>query len=88
MAGVAIKATSLTPLSGLRIAFFGVSDRALRVPALEAALDGTSGDEAAIAAALPALEAIEFEGDLKVSAKTREHYAGVALKRALAEMLA
>ncbi|MDG1116462.1 MAG: xanthine dehydrogenase family protein subunit M [Flavimaricola sp.] len=88
MAGVAIKATSLAPLSGLRIAFFGVSDRALRVPALEAALDGTSGDEAAIAAALPALEAIEFEGDLKVSAKTRAHYAGVALKRALAEMLA
>ncbi|SLN76767.1 FAD binding domain-containing protein [Roseisalinus antarcticus] len=88
MAGVAIRATGVAPIAGLAVGFFGVSDRALRVPAFEEALTGTDGSEAAIAAALPKLDAIEFEGDTKISAETRRHYAGVALKRALKEMLA
>jgi aerobic carbon-monoxide dehydrogenase medium subunit len=84
MAGVALRASGIAPLQGVRIGFFGVADRALRVPALEAALNGTDGGEID----LSALSEIDFQGDTKISAETRAHYAGVALKRALKEMLA
>ena len=78
LAGVAVARGS----SGYRIAFFGVADRALRVPALEQALDqGT-----AISAALHHLSAIDFSGDVKASAATRQRLAGVALTRALQGM--
>lgn len=85
MAGVAIRASGTDPLAGLRIGFFGVTDRAVRVPALEDALNGTVGAD--IADALPHLAEIDFQGDTKITAETRAHYAGVALKRALKEML-
>ncbi|SMY08051.1 FAD binding domain-containing protein [Flavimaricola marinus] len=85
MAGVAIRSSGIAPLAGLRIGFFGVADRALRVTALEDALNGTDGTD--IAGALSHLSEIDFQGDTKITAETRAHYAGVALKRALKEML-
>jgi len=77
LAGVAIAATG----DNHAAAFFGVTDRAIRVSALEQALPD-------LAAALPHLDAIPFEGDLKASATTRQRLAGVALKRAIAGMTA
>ncbi len=74
LAGVAI-----AHAPDLRIAFFGISDRPIRLPELEAAL--TAGTDPG-----PALDQIEFEGDLKASAATRRHYARVVLDRALAGM--
>lgn len=84
MAGVAIAASGAEPLNNLRIGFFGVTDRAVRLPDLEAALSGTTGE--ITEDALKHLDAIEFLGDTKISEETRAHYAGVALKRALREM--
>ena len=75
LAGVAVARSD----NAYRCAFFGVADRALRVPALEAAL-GDGGD------ALPHLSAISFSGDTKASAATRQRLAGVALTRALEGM--
>ena len=69
-------------VTGHRIAFFGVAGRPLRVPALEQALD--SGAD--VASALHHLSAIEFSGDVKASAATRQRLAGVALTRALQGM--
>lgn len=77
MAGVALRRTA----SDVRIGFFGVADKALRVPALEAALR-TDGLEAA----LPHLSDVAFLADTKISAETRQLYAGIALKRALKGM--
>jgi carbon-monoxide dehydrogenase medium subunit len=72
-----------------RIALFGVADRALRASGAEAALDGAAtGDAGAIAAAVAALEEIDFSGDIHASAPMRRHLAGVAVKRALASALA
>jgi carbon-monoxide dehydrogenase medium subunit len=68
--------------AGHRIAFFGVAGRPLRVPALEQALDGGTD----VASALHHLSAIEFSGDVKASAATRQRLAGVALTRALQVM--
>lgn len=62
-----------------RVAFFGVADRPLRVPGLEAALD--AGDDP-----LPHMKGIEFASDIKASAETRQQLAGVALKRAMEGM--
>jgi aerobic carbon-monoxide dehydrogenase medium subunit len=83
MAGVAIAAKSRAPLSSPRVAFFGVSGCAIRVGALEAALEGFSdGDTLPLAH----LDEIEFEADLKASADMKKHLCGVALKRALKEI--
>ena len=84
MAGVALRAGQRAPLADLRVAFFGVADRALRVPALEAALVASGGDD--LDAALAALAEVDFLADTKVSPETRAHYAGVALKRAWRDM--
>jgi carbon-monoxide dehydrogenase medium subunit len=84
MTGVAVAAGETDPLGHLRIAFFALADRPLRVPALEQALWGTDGTLNAAAEA--ALDALPCEGDLKASAALKRHYAGVVLRRALAEV--
>lgn len=72
-----------------RVALFGVADRALRAKAAEAALDGADPhDRATVAAAVAALDEIDFAGDIHASVPMRRHLAGVALKRALAGALA
>ncbi|MFT6025727.1 MAG: CO/xanthine dehydrogenase FAD-binding subunit, partial [Ascidiaceihabitans sp.] len=76
LAGVAVSRSD----AKYRIAFFGVADRALRVPALEDAM----GDD--VEAALSHLDEIEFSDDVKSSAATRQRLAGVALTRALEGM--
>ena len=68
-----------------RIAFFGVTDRAVRVPALEQALTQLP-DQKAVQAALPLLDEIEFATDQRTNATTRRRLAEVALTRALEEM--
>ena len=65
-----------------RVAFFGVCDRAIRVPALEDAMN--SGSD--LPSVLTHLSDIEFADDLKASAKTRQRLAGVALTRAIEGM--
>lgn len=80
MAGVAVAASGAT-FDDPRIAFFSVSDRAVRATGAEAAL--ASGDADAAAAAL---DAIDFAGDLNADAKTKRHLAGVVLKRALGRL--
>ncbi len=84
MAGVAVAASGAPGgvCSDYRVAFFSVSDRALRATAAEAALDGKvpmDGAEAAIAA----LGEIPFAGDLNAATATKQHLSGVVLKRAL-----
>ncbi|RZW11845.1 MAG: xanthine dehydrogenase family protein subunit M [Rhodobacteraceae bacterium] len=85
MAGCAIVASG--DLSDVRIALFGVSDRALRATAAEAALAGSKGDDAAVQAAVEALGDIEFSEDMHAGAATKQHLAGVALKRAWQEVM-
>lgn len=77
MAGCAISAGQVT-----RVALFGVADRALRVPGAEAALPGD------VEAAVAALAEVSFEGDVHADASTKQHLAGVALRRAWAEATA
>jgi carbon-monoxide dehydrogenase medium subunit len=87
MAGVAVAASSAEPLSGLRIALFGVSDRTLRATGAEDALNGSAaGDQSALDSAISSLDAVEFHGDLNASAATKRHLAGVLLRRAIAEL--
>jgi aerobic carbon-monoxide dehydrogenase medium subunit len=83
MAGVAIAAKSRAPLTFARVAFFGVSNRAIRVHELEAALEGFSKGDAL---PLSHLDKIEFEADLKASVEMKKHLCGVALTRALKEI--
>jgi carbon-monoxide dehydrogenase medium subunit len=78
LAGVAVARAK----SAFRCAFFGVADRALLVPALEAALS----DGADIVDALKHLSAIDFSDDTKANAATRQRLSGVALTRALEGM--
>mgnify|MGYP002629480825 FL=1 len=80
LAGVAIAQTSNT----YRAAFFGVADRAMRVPELEVALE----KQADFSSVLEHLDSIDFTDDLKANYKTRQRLAGVALKRALKGMIA
>lgn len=86
MAGCAIAATS--NLEEVRIAFFGVADRALRAAGAEAALQGSDGATDALDKAVTALDEIDFNGDLQADEKTKKHLAGVALRRAWAEVMA
>jgi carbon-monoxide dehydrogenase medium subunit len=80
LAGVAIAQTSNT----YRAAFFGVADRAMRVPELEVALEKKDD----FSSVLVHLDRIDFTDDLKANYKTRQRLAGVALKRALKGMIA
>lgn len=81
MAGAVVAAGGGT----VRVAFFGVGDGALRVPAAEAAL---GADLSGIDAAVDALSELEVAGDLNGDEATKRHLAGVALRRAVAEALA
>ncbi|MDT2074416.1 MAG: FAD binding domain-containing protein [Planktomarina sp.] len=65
-----------------RVAFFGVSDRAIRVPAVENALARGDGMDTVVTH----LNDIEFSGDLKASKITRQRLAKVALGRAIEGM--
>jgi len=68
-----------------RVAFFSVADRALRATGAE---DVLSADPKNIDAAVARLSEIDFDSDLNASAETKQHYAGVVLRRALAGMTA
>lgn len=84
MAGVAVAATGAVgaPCLDCRIAFLSVSDCALRATNAEKALEGKTPQEG-VDAAVAALEDIEFSGDLNASEGTRQHLAGVVLRRAM-----
>lgn len=88
MAGVAITAGGGPgdPFTNPRIAFFGVSDRALRAHRAEAALAGQMADGAALAAAVEALSDLPINGDLHTPPEMKLKLAGVVLRRALAGM--
>lgn len=81
MAGVAISQRQ----GQFRIAFFSVADRALRATGAEEVLNADPTD---IDAAVKRLSEISFDGDLNASSETKQHYAGVVLRRALAGMTA
>ena len=85
MAGCAIAVAK--DLSDVRIALFGVSDRAIRATGAEAALANTSGEDIALGKAVAALREIEFAGDMNANARTKQHLAGVTLRRAWAEVM-
>lgn len=78
MAGVAVSASG-DPATDHRVAYFSVSDRALRATAVEAALD--AGDT--IDDVIGALGDLPFAGDLNAEIATKQHLSGVVLKRAL-----
>ena len=88
MAGVAITAGGATgqALANPRIAFFGISDRALRTEAAEAALAGQIAEGGALAAAVEALSDLPINGDLHTPPDVKLKLAGVVLRRALAGM--
>lgn len=87
MAGVAIAADTVDPTTNLRIAMFGVADRACRMVSAEQALEGNAlDDNSALDAAVASLSDFEFQGDLNADAATKAHLAGVVLRRALQEM--
>ena len=87
MAGVAIATGAVDPVEDIRIAMFGIADRACRINAAEQAFGGTSlADGAALDAAIAGLSTLEFQGDLNADAATKKHLAGVVLKRAVKEM--
>ena len=81
MAGVAVAQQN----GQFRIAFFSVADRALRATGAE---DVLNADPTDIDAAVARLSEISFDGDLNASPETKQHYAGVVLRRALAGMTA
>ena len=69
-------------LSDVRIAFFGIADRPVRLAAVEQAIAHGGGD--GVGAARAALEAgIEFTADLYHAPATKRHLAGVLLGRAV-----
>lgn len=87
MAGVAIAAQHIAPLTGLRIVFFGVSDRPLDVTAIAETLEGQSAtDTDIVEAACRAIGNQNLHGDLNADAATKTHLAQVVLRRALRGM--
>lgn len=78
LAGVAMTQSGNT----CRIAFFGVSDRAVRVSELEDAM--MRNDK--LQTVLSHLNRIDFTDDLKANAATRQRLAGVAFTRAIEGM--
>ena len=84
MVGLAMTAETVEPLTKLRLAFFGIGDRAIRARAAEDALVGhPPDDDHAYQKACDAIAALAFDGDLNASADTKKHLATVLLKRAL-----
>ena len=85
MAGVIIAA----PANGSpRAVFFGVADRPLRIPELEACLADhlDDGDAASLDRAIACLDGIEMVSDTHASEVMRRHLCGVVLKRAVEGM--
>lgn len=84
MAGVCIAQDSdLT----MRVAFFGVADKAVRVTDVENVLSGhTNFSKDVIEDAKNALSEIEFEGDMNAGPEAKQHIAKIVLERALKEM--
>lgn len=88
MAGVALTAGGATgqPLASPRIAFFGLSDRALRATGAEAALKDAQPAGDTLGAAVDSLSALPINGDLHAPPDVKLKLAGVVLRRALAGM--
>ncbi len=78
MAGVAVSASG-NPGTDFRVAYFSISDRAVRATAAEAVLDAGGSVDDAVAA----LADLPFAGDLNAGLATKQHLSGVVLKRAL-----
>jgi carbon-monoxide dehydrogenase medium subunit len=71
-------------VSDVRVGLTGAGSSAVRASAVENALRGTSGDEAAIsAAASHAAEGVDLIGDIHASPEYRAHLATVFTRRAL-----
>jgi carbon-monoxide dehydrogenase medium subunit len=86
MIGLAATAADGT-LTALRLGWFAAGPVPLRARRAEAALDGTRGDAAALAAAEEALaEDLPQHGDLNAAAATRLALARVLLRRAVADL--
>ena len=84
MAGVCIAQDS--DLS-IRVAFFGVADKAIRATNVERLLSGSvSFSQDVINDAQNATSEIEFEGDMNASPEAKQHIANVVLERALKGM--
>lgn len=84
MVGLVATADDVDPLTSLRLAFFGIADRAIRATKAEQALDQHTPDDAdALLRAMDAVSTLAFDGDLNASAKTKQHLAKVLLKRVL-----
>lgn len=84
IAGIVAQAVAAADgaLSEVRIAFFGIADRPVRLAAVEQAV--AHGGSDGVGAARAALEAgIEFTGDLYHAPATKRHLAGVLLGRAV-----
>ena len=70
-----------------RVAFFGVSDKAVRAFGAEKLLSGHSSfSEEVIRDAQNALNELEFEGDMNAGPEAKQHIAKVVLERALKGM--
>lgn len=70
----------------VRIAMMGVSDTPLRLPSVEAAVEGREANPTVIAEAVAVLrDSITPSSDLNASSDYRRHLAGVLAQRALAE---
>ncbi|NJO38147.1 MAG: xanthine dehydrogenase family protein subunit M [Rhizobiales bacterium] len=84
MVGLAATAAAAAPFGNLRLAFFGIANRALRATDAEDALNGCMpNDDQAMAAAKAAIAGLTFHGDLHAAAATKRHLAGVLLTRVL-----
>ena len=84
MAGVCIAQDS--DLS-IRVAFFGVADKAIRATNVERLLSGSASfSQDVINDAQNATSEIEFEGDMNASPEAKQHIANVVLERALKGM--
>ena len=84
MAGVCIAQDS--DLS-IRVAFFGVADKAIRATNVEKLLSGSASfSQDLIKDAQNATSEIEFEGDMNASPEAKQHIANVVLERALKGM--
>lgn len=87
MAGVALSARSVEPFSDLRIAFFSVSDHAVRAIDAENELNGKLYDDiTALNRSLNALSLLNYYEDSNASSATKTHLARVVMKRALKRM--
>ncbi len=68
----------------VRVAFFGVAEKALRIPSIEKVLSGNSNfSQSIIENAQNAVEDIQFEGDMNAGPEVKKHLAKVVLERAL-----